>query len=256
MSQEINWNRKLLSAPTSRRQSCLGRQWRRASTSAPQTKPTVEAQMQTTFLQNHALRPSLQVSDNNQGNKQDPTTTQNLPTTLPTEALQHAGLVTKRFQHWPKLHHNEEAKAHKQAKDAANNEWNRRRTICFLCWIFQPLIQNLSIQSSKASKINSISKWLRVSMSYHRFTNLKEIFQGDFFKIPRLWTSALSLQNWTNLVSMATTTWAETQQQSAKSNATTQEKCTKETPNKSSLWQHFNEVQSASVTVISISGSN
>jgi len=48
------------------------------------------------------------------------------------QALQQAGLVTKRIPTLTKqLQHNEEAKALKQAKGHSNNEHNRRRITCF-----------------------------------------------------------------------------------------------------------------------------
>ena len=79
------------------------------------------------------------------------------------------------------LQHNEEAKALKEAKGHSKKECNRRRTTYFCIGhsnIWQKPVN--SIIKTVKDKFNL--QWLRVSASYHRFTNLREIFQGDLSK--------------------------------------------------------------------------
>jgi len=79
------------------------------------------------------------------------------------------------------LLHNEEAKAAKQAEDNSNNERNRRRTTCFCIQCSNAWSKPVhSIIKSIKDKFNL--QWLRVSASYHRFTNLREVFQGALFR--------------------------------------------------------------------------
>jgi len=110
--------------------------------SASQTKPTTEAPKCRphpcqSMLQIHHFRSLKKIAwtDNNHGNKQEPITRQNMlvaHTTLPTEAPQHAGLITKKIPtQTEQLDHNEEAKALKRAKQNSNDKQNRRRTIYF-----------------------------------------------------------------------------------------------------------------------------
>jgi len=95
------------------------------------------------------------------------------------QALQHAGLVTKKVPTLTEqLLHNEEAKAAEQAEDNSNNERNRRRTACFC--IGHSNIWSKPVHSIiKSTKDKFNLQWLRVSVSHHRFTNLREVFQGD-----------------------------------------------------------------------------
>jgi len=94
------------------------------------------------------------------------------------QALQNAGPVTKKVSTLTELQHNEEAKALKQATDNSNNKRNRRRTIYFC--IRHSNLWSKSIHSIvKTIKDKFNLQWLRVSVSYHRFTNLGEIFQRD-----------------------------------------------------------------------------
>jgi len=89
--QNICQNRELLSMPG--HWTCLGNQRKPTIPSASQTKPTTEVPKHRqhphqSMLQSHPFR-SLQKTvwtDNNHGNKQEPTTRQNLPTTLPSSA--------------------------------------------------------------------------------------------------------------------------------------------------------------------------
>jgi len=108
------------------------------------------------------------------------------------QALQHAGLVTKKVPTLTEqLQHNKEAKAIKQAKDYSNNERNRRRTTYFC--IGYSIVWSKPVHSiikSIEDKFNL--QWLRVSVSYHRFTNLREIFQGD---LSRKLTAGLTSQD-------------------------------------------------------------
>jgi len=95
------------------------------------------------------------------------------------QALQHAGLLTKKVPTLTEqLQHNEEAKALKQAKDNSNNERNRRRTTYF-CIGYSNIWSKPVHSIIKSIKDKFNLQWLRVSMSYHRFTNVREIFQGD-----------------------------------------------------------------------------
>jgi len=95
------------------------------------------------------------------------------------KALHHAGLVTNRIPTLTEqLQHNEEAKAIKKAKDNSNNQRNRCRTIYF-CIGYSKLWSKPIHTIIKSIKAKFNLQWLRVSMSYHRFTNLREIFQGD-----------------------------------------------------------------------------
>jgi len=97
------------------------------------------------------------------------------------QAMQHAGLVTKRSQHW--LNNYNTMKKPKLLKKLrtipTTNTTDREQPAFALDTPTSGL--NQSTQSSNLSKTNSIfNGWdLRVSMSYHRFTNLAEIFQGD-----------------------------------------------------------------------------
>jgi len=95
------------------------------------------------------------------------------------QALQQAGPVTKKIPTMTEqLQHNKEAKAVKLAEGHSNNERNRRTTTHFC-------IGHSNIWSKQAHSIIKTIKdkfnlqWLRLSMSYHKFTNLREIFQGD-----------------------------------------------------------------------------
>jgi len=95
------------------------------------------------------------------------------------QALQHAGLVTKKVPTLiEQLQHNKKANALKQAKDNSNNERNRRRTTYF-CIGYSNIWSKPVHSIIKSIKDKFNLQWLRVSMSYHRFTNLREIFQGD-----------------------------------------------------------------------------
>jgi len=95
------------------------------------------------------------------------------------QALQQVELVTNKFPTLTEqLQHHEEAKAIKQAKDNSNNERNRRRTIYF-CIGYSNIWSKPVHSIIKSIKDKFNLQWLRVSMSYHRFTNLREIFQGD-----------------------------------------------------------------------------
>jgi len=95
------------------------------------------------------------------------------------QALQHAGLVTKKVPALTEqLLHNEEAKAAKQAKDNSNNERNRRKTTYF-CMGHSNIWSKPVHSIIKSIKDKFNLQWLRVSMSCHRFTNLREVFQGD-----------------------------------------------------------------------------
>jgi len=93
------------------------------------------------------------------------------------QALQHWGLITKKIPTLTKLlQHNEEAKALKQVKDNSDNEWNKRRTIYFSIGYSNLWSKPVhSIIKTVKDKFNL--QWLRASMSYHRFTNLREAFQ-------------------------------------------------------------------------------
>jgi len=104
------------------------------------------------------------------------------------QALQHAGLVTKKVRTLTEqLQHNKEAKAIKQAKDNSNNERNRRRTTYFC--IGHSNIWSKPVHSIiKSIKDKFNLQWLRVSMSYHSFTNLREVFQGDLSRKLILWS--------------------------------------------------------------------
>jgi len=95
------------------------------------------------------------------------------------KALHHAGLVTNKIPTLTEqLQHNEEAKAIKKAKGDSNNQRNRRRTICF-CIGYSKLWSKPIHTVIKSIKAKFNLQWLRASMSYHRFTNLREMFQGD-----------------------------------------------------------------------------
>jgi len=76
------------------------------------------------------------------------------------------------------LQHNDKAKALEQAKDNSNNESNRRRTTYF-CLGCSNIWSNPVHSIIKSIKDKFNLQRLRVSVSYHRFTNLREIFQGD-----------------------------------------------------------------------------
>jgi len=94
------------------------------------------------------------------------------------QALQHAGLVTEKVPTLTEqLQHNEETKAIKQAEDNSNNERNRRRTTYF-CIGYSNIWSKPVHSIIKSIKDKFNLQWLRVSMSYHRFTNLREVFQG------------------------------------------------------------------------------
>ena len=95
------------------------------------------------------------------------------------KALQSAGLVTKKVPTLTEqLQHDEQAKAAKQAKDDSNNQRNRSRTTYF-CIGYTKIWSKPIHTIIKEMKAKFNLPWLRVSMSYHRFTNLREIFQGD-----------------------------------------------------------------------------
>jgi len=75
-------------------------------------------------------------------------------------------------------HTTKEAKALKQAKAKSNNKRNRRRTTYFC--IGHSNIWSKPVHSIiKSIKDKFNLQRLRASVSYHRFANLREIFQGD-----------------------------------------------------------------------------
>ena len=96
------------------------------------------------------------------------------------KALRHAGLVVEKI---PTL---EEAllmiNAAKTDKDKIKakeeSDRNRRRST-FFCVGYSEIWDKPIHQTIKELKKDFGLAWLRVSMSYHRFTNLREIFQGD-----------------------------------------------------------------------------
>jgi len=97
----------------------------------------------------------------------------------PFRAPQHEGSVTQKIPTLTEqLQCNEENKALEQAKDCSKKERKRRRTTCFcighsITW-HEPVH---TIVKTAKDKFNL--QWLRVSTSCHRFTSLREIFQGD-----------------------------------------------------------------------------
>ena len=71
-----------------------------------------------------------------------------------------------------------ESKLEKESKNTKLKERNRQRSPFFCigyskAWLI-PIHQTIK-EVKKKFKLG----WLRVSMSYHRYTNLREIFQGD-----------------------------------------------------------------------------
>ena len=137
---------------------------------------------------NHVSKPSLWVSAkdclNWQQSRKQTRIYHPTKSTHNTSKLcnRHAGIVSKKVPTLTEQQlHNEEAKATKQAKDCSNNEQNGRKTTysCLGCsniW-FEPVH---SIIKSVKDKFNL--QWLRVSMSYPKCTNLREIFQGHLFR--------------------------------------------------------------------------
>mgnify|MGYP001787478984 FL=1 len=95
------------------------------------------------------------------------------------QALKHAGLITKKIPTLTQqLQSNEQSKNNKQGKDKSNNKRNRSRTTYF-CIGYSKLWSKPIHCIIKKIQAKFNLKWLRVSMSYHRFNNLREIFQGD-----------------------------------------------------------------------------
>jgi len=181
--QSINWNRELLSMP--RHWTCLGCQRRPAIPRASQTKPTTEASKcrnhpHQSILQSHPFR-SLQKhvqTDNNHEKKQELPREKDCPQHF--QVLQHTCLITKKI---PTLtqqrQHNKETKVLKQIKDGSNSKRNRMRTIHF-CIGHSDLWSEpvRTVIKTVKDKFN-FHPWLRVFVSCHRFTNLREIFQWD-----------------------------------------------------------------------------
>ena len=66
----------------------------------------------------------------------------------------------------------------KDKRKVSQNERNRRRASYF-CVGYNDAWEEPVHQIIKRVKDKFKLSWLRVSMSYHRFTNLREIFQGD-----------------------------------------------------------------------------
>ena len=63
-------------------------------------------------------------------------------------------------------------------REAKQKERDRRRTIHF-CVGYSRAWRIPIHKIIKKNKLRYGLTWLRVAMSYHRFTNLREIFQGD-----------------------------------------------------------------------------
>jgi hypothetical protein len=97
------------------------------------------------------------------------------------KALEHAGLVegiipTLKEQ---KMKIEEMKKQSKKSESTkAKQKRDRKRTI-FFCVGFNKIWNTTIHKVIKKLRNKHDLKWLRVSMSYHRFTNLREILQGD-----------------------------------------------------------------------------
>ena len=100
---------------------------------------------------------------------------------MPFKALSHAGLIIAKTKKIPTLKEEvlnyKTSKSNKDRIKAKKEDEKKRRRATFFCIGF-------SWEKSIHSVIKEIQRnfgitWLRVSMSYHRFTNLREIFQGD-----------------------------------------------------------------------------
>ena len=77
----------------------------------------------------------------------------------------------------------EEEELSEKEKKKKKNKHNPKRQSFFCIGISKIWMGKNSIPSLlKKLRDKYNLKWLRISMSYHRFTNLKEIFQGDMTK--------------------------------------------------------------------------
>jgi GIY-YIG catalytic domain len=93
------------------------------------------------------------------------------------KALENANLLLDKI---PTLQeaHNEVKLTEDMIKKKTDKERNRRRST-FFCIGYSRAWTKPIHQIIKETKKKFNLDWLRVSMSYHRFTNLREIFQGD-----------------------------------------------------------------------------
>jgi hypothetical protein len=97
------------------------------------------------------------------------------------EALKHAGLVQGRV---PTLKHAKRniarlKKLSEKNKPAKEKKANERQRAVYFCVGFSKTWLTPIHQTIKALKARYDLPWLRFSMSYHRFTNLRETLQGD-----------------------------------------------------------------------------
>ena len=105
------------------------------------------------------------------------------------EALKQADLVSSRI---PTLRE----KLNKMIKEAGNpelmnikkrREKDRKRAIYFKMGFSKFWKEPIHTKLKKIrARVPSLS-WIRISMSYHRFTNLRELFQGDLMKSFSMW---------------------------------------------------------------------
>jgi len=117
-----------------------------------------------------------------------------------------------------------------------------------LCWTFQHLVWTSPLNHQVCQRqIQPPTEWLRVAMSYHRFANLREIFQGH---LSRKLTVGLTSQNRTKCY-----IWLPEHVQKFNTAAVHKVKCNNtgkacmgntQQKFKARMEQHFNEVQNLS----------
>ena len=96
------------------------------------------------------------------------------------KALKHAGLVVDKIPTLEEaLSMIKNAKTDKEKIKAKEESDRNRRRSTFFCVGYSEIWDKPIHHTIRELKKDFGLGWLRVSMSYHRFTNLREIFQGD-----------------------------------------------------------------------------
>jgi len=172
----------------------LGNQRKPTTPSASQTKPTTEAPERRhhphqNMLWSHPFR-SLQKTvqtDNNHGNKQEPAAGQNLPTVLPSSPT-----CGTSHQKGPNIDWTTATQRRSQNSWTSWGQFQQRtqqkKDNLLLHWTFQHLVQTSPLNESVHVSPQICQHQRNLSRRSIQETH-------SWLNIPRLWTSALQLQN-------------------------------------------------------------